>query len=63
MEIQRIQNSQNKNKVGRLTLTDLKIYYKAATIKTVWYQHTHKETDLESLESPDRLAYICTTDF
>lgn len=45
--MQMIQNSQTilgKNKIGKLTLSDLKIdYKKAKIIKTVWYRH--KEID------------------
>ena len=45
MEIQRIQNSQNdlkKNKVRRIIQPNLKAYYKATIVKTVWYQHKEK---------------------
>lgn len=35
MEMKRIQNNLDKNKVGRLILPDFKTFYTAAAIKTV----------------------------
>jgi hypothetical protein len=51
MEIQEVTNSQDNTQ--SITIPNLKLYYKAITIKTAWYWHKNNEDQRNRIEDPD----------